>query len=171
MVVRIIRVLIGFAAASLAAAFTLVLFVFAPGEWASLSSDLSGERLSEAGVFALMVTPHVAVSAALPALAGVIFAEVRKVASRLFYALAGMATAAAGLVVFHLGEAPDQATILHNYALAAFLTAGLVGGLAYWAFSGRFVARRARPAADPRQQASPAPPAGTSPPGAVAGGT
>jgi len=158
MFVRVIRVLIGFALASLVAAFTLVLFVYAPSELAGLPSDLSGERLSEAGLFALVITPHVVVSAALPALAGVMFAEARRVAGWAFYAFAGIATAAAGFLVFHLGEAPDQASILHNYALAAFLTSGLVGGLAYWLFSGRFAARRA--GADDKPQASPEPPAG-----------
>jgi hypothetical protein len=155
MFVRVIRVLIGFALASLAAAVTLVLFVYAPAEWASLPADLSGERLSEAGFFALVVTPHIAVYAALPVLAGVIFAEARKIAGCTFYALAGIGTAAAGFLVFHLSEAPDQATILQNYALIAFLTAGLVGGLAYWVFSGRFAAPRGGPAAAPDQQASP----------------
>lgn len=142
MVVRVLRVLIGFALASLAAAFTLVLFVFAPGEWASLRADLSGERLSEAALFALMVTPHVAIYAALPVLVGAVFAEVRRVARWSFYALAGIATAAAGFLLQHLSEAAGEASILSNYALVAFLTAGLVGGLAYWASSGRFAARR-----------------------------
>lgn len=163
---RVIRVLFGFALASLAAALTLILFVYAPGDLASLPSDLSGERMSEAGLFALVITPYIAVSAALPALAGVIFAEARKVAGWTFYTVAGIGTAATGFLIQHLSEAPGQATILHNYALVAFLTSGLVGGFAYWAFSGRFAARRGGPAASPdvEQQASAAPPAGASPP-------
>ena len=139
------RIASGFVLASLAAAVTLVLFVYAPADLASLRSDLSGERLSEAGLFALIVTPHVALYAALPALAGAIFAEVRRVAGWPFYALAGIATAAAGFLVLHLSGAPDEAGLFSGYALAAFLTSGLVGGLAYWALSGRFVRPKAGP--------------------------
>jgi hypothetical protein len=157
MVVRVLRMLIGFALASLAAAFTLVLFVYAPGEWASVRADLGGERLGEAARFALIVTPHIAMSAALPAFVGAVFAEVRRIGRWTFYALAGVATAAAGFLAQHLSEAPGEASILSNYALVAFLTSGLVGGLAYWAASGRFASRGASPAATP----SPAAPAGS----------
>jgi hypothetical protein len=146
----LVRIASGFALASLAAGVTLVLFVYAPADLESLRADLSGERLSEAGLFALIITPHVAIYAALPALAGAIFAEVRRVAGWWFYALAGIATAAAGFLVLHLGAAPDEASLLSGYVLVAFLTSGLAGGLAYWALSGRFV----------RPRATAAPPAG-----------
>ena len=132
----------GFVLASLAAAVTLVLFAYAPADLASLRSELSGERLSEAGLFALIVTPHVAMYAALPALAGLIFAEVRRIAGWPYYALAGIATAAAGFLVLNLSAAPGEAGLLSGYALAAFLTSGLIGGLVYWALSGRFVRPR-----------------------------
>ena len=137
---RVVRVLMGFALASLAAAATLVLFVYAPSDLAGLRSELNGERLSEAGFFALVITPHVASSAALPALAGVLFAETRKVAAWGFYAFAGMAIAVAGFFVQHLTEAPYRESIFQAYALMAFLTAGLIGGLVYWGTSGRFAA-------------------------------
>lgn len=169
MFARVVRVLFGFALASLAAAATLVLFVYAPAEWAGLRADLSGERLTEAGFFALVVTPHIAVYAALPALAGVILAEHRKIARWTFYALAGVATAAAGFIALHLNQAPDQATILHSYVLAAFLTSGLVGGLAYWAVSGRFAARRAGVPTAPDVKPQPGPEPGASAPGTVSG--
>jgi hypothetical protein len=140
MFVRIVRVFLGFALGSLAAAATLVLFVYAPADLAGLRSDLSGERLSEAGFFALVITPHVAASAALPALAGVLFAETRKVAAWGFYAFAGMAIALAGFFIQHLTEAPYRESIFQAYALMAFLIAGLIGGLVYWSTSGRFAA-------------------------------
>ncbi len=135
---RIIWVLLGFVLASFAAAATLVLFVYAPSDLAGLRSDLNGERLSEAGFFALVITPHVAASAALPALAGVLFAETRKVVAWGFYAFAGMAIALAGFFVQHVTEAPYRESIFQAYALMAFLTAGLIGGLVYWSTSGRF---------------------------------
>ena len=149
MFVCVIRVLIGFVLANLAAAFTLVLFVYAPPDWASLPADLSGERLSEAGFFALVVVPHIAVYAAAPALVGVLFAESRKVGAWTFYGAAGIVTATTGFLIFLLSEAPDEASILQGYVLAAFLTSGFVGGLAYWVFSGRFAARPTGPAAAP----------------------
>jgi hypothetical protein len=163
MIGRVIRIAFGFALASLAAGLTLVLFVFAPADLENLRADLNGERLSEAGLFALIVTPYVALCAAAPALAGAIFAEVRRVAGWWFYALTGIATAAAWFLVLHLSEvAPAGTTYLSGYVLAAFLTAGLVGGLAYWALSGRFC----KPT-PPKPSPAAAPPAGA-PPAAAA---
>jgi hypothetical protein len=152
---RPIRVLFGFALACLAAAATLVLFVYTPAELAGLPGDMTFDRLREAGSFALAVTPHVAVFAALPALVGVGFGETRRIGAWSFYTLVGVGIAAVGFLVQHFTEPPGQPSILRNYALTAFLTAGVVGGLVYWLFSGR-AARRSRPAAP-----SPAAPAAT----------
>jgi hypothetical protein len=140
---RILRILTGFALACLAAAATLVLFVYAPGEWTHLRSDLDGERLSEAGFFTLVIVPHVMLSAVLPALAAATFAETRRITGWMFYVLAGLGTAMTGFVLQLLTEAPYPESIFHAYALIAFLTAGVIGGLVYWASSGRFVARPA----------------------------
>ena len=143
MLLRAVRILTGFALASFAAAATLVLFIYAPSDWASPGADLTGARLSEAGYFALIITPWVALSAALPALAGVALAEARHIAGSTFYVLAGIATAAAGFLVQHWSEPPGGLGIFQAYALIAFLAAGLIGGLVYWASSGRYVARAA----------------------------
>jgi hypothetical protein len=159
---RVVRVLIGYVLACLAAALTLVLFVYTPAELVSLPRDMGTDRMSEAGLFALVIAPHVALFAALPALVGVAFAEARRIAAWTFYTLAGIGIAALGFLVQHFSEAPGQASILQNYALTAFLVAGFVAGFAYWLFSGRFVGRR---------DASPAPPASEPPPEAVAKAT
>ncbi len=137
---RVIRVLFGFVLACLAAAATLVLFVYTPAELASLPSGMGADRVTEASLFVLWVTPHVAVYAALPMLLGVIFAERRGISSLGFYAILGIVIAALGFLAQHLTETSGQTTILHNYALTAFLTAGFAGGLAYWLFSGRYAA-------------------------------
>jgi hypothetical protein len=142
---RIVRVAFGLALACLAAAATLVAFVYAPGNWAALGAELSGERLSEAGFFALVITPHVIVAAALPALVAAIYAETRKMTGWAFYGLAGVGVGLAGFLLQHLTEAPDLESIFQAYALIAFLTAGLIGGLVYWAASGRFAAGGAAP--------------------------
>lgn len=165
---RIIRVLIGFVLACLAAGATLVFFIYTPAELASLPSDIARDRMSEGGVFALAVATHTASFAALPTLIGVVFAEVRKIASWTFYVLVGVAIAVMGFLAQHFSEAPEQASILNNYALTAFLTAGFVGGLVYWLISGRFVAKQKSPLKpDAGRPASPAPPAGGTPPQAV----
>jgi len=153
------RIALGFALASLAAGLTLVAFVYAPADLESLRADLGAERLSEAGLMALHVTPWVAVWAAVPTLAGALFAEVRRVARWWFYALAGIATAAAGFVVVHEASVPSL------YQLAAFLSSGLVGGLAYWALAGRF----ARPKPGPRPNPGPPASAGAPPPAVAPG--
>jgi hypothetical protein len=148
-----VRVALGFALASLAAGLTLVLFVYAPNDLEGLRADLGAERLSEAGLMALHVTLWVAVWAAAPALAGALFAEIRQVARWWFYVLVGIVTAAAGFVVFYEASLPSL------YALAAVLTAGLVGGLAYWALAGRFASRRPGPRPGPAASAGAPPPA------------
>lgn len=149
---RIIRILFGFILACLAAAATLILFVYTPAELASLPSGMRGDRTSEAGLFALVVTPHIVAFAALPALIGVIFAERRQISSWTFYVLAGIGIAVLGFLTQHFSEMPGDITILHNYALTAFLTAGFAAGLVYWFFSGRF-ARAPGPGAPSRDTA------------------
>ena len=139
---RVIRVLFGFALACFAAAVAVVLFVYTPAELASLPSGMGADRVTEAGRFALVVTPHVAMFAALPALVGVIIGERRGIAGWGYYALVGIAIAALGFLMQHITETPGQTTILHNYALTAFLTAGLVAGSVYWLVSGRYVPGR-----------------------------
>ena len=149
MLLRVVRILTGFALASFAAAATLVLFIYAPADWASPGADLTGARLSEAGYFALIVTPWVALSAALPALVGVTIAEARNIAGSTFYVLAGIGTAAVGFLVQHWSEPPGGLGIFQAYALIAFLVAGLIGGLVYWVSSGRYVTRAASAAPKP----------------------
>ncbi len=149
MLLHVVRILTGFALACFAAAATLVLFIYAPTDWGSAGADLTGPRLSEAGYFALMSTPWVAMCAALPAFAGVLLAEARNIAGWAFYALAGIGTAVVGFLVQHSTELPGGPGIFQAYALIAFLAAGLIGGLVYWASSGRYVTREASTAPGP----------------------
>lgn len=142
----VIRVLFGLVLACIAAAITLILFVYTPAELASLPSGMGADRVNEAGLFALAVVPHIAAFAALPALIGVIASEQRGIRSWGYYVLVGIGIAVLGFLAQHFSEAPGQTTILHNYALTAFLTAGFTGGVVYWLFAGRYAAgRRAEP--------------------------
>jgi hypothetical protein len=156
---RAIRALIGFILACPAAAATLVLFVYTPTELASLPTDIGADRVGEAGLFTLSVTPHVMMFAALPALIGIVFAERNDIGGLAFYLVLGVAIAVLGFLTQHFSEAPGQATILQNYALIAFLTSGAVAGFVYWLFSGRYAAPRvpARPVAAPPPAPTPAP--------------
>lgn len=168
---RVVRVLMGFVLACLAAALALVLFVYTPAELASLPLDVSGDRMFEAGFFVLAIAPLVATFAALPALIGIVFGERRSIASWTYYALLWVVIAALGFLVQHFNEAPGEPTILRNYALIAFLVAGFVGGFVYWFFSGRFVGRQGMPRPDFRQTTNPTPPAAGTPVEAVPKGT
>ena len=146
---HIARILFGFAVANLAVAAILVAFVYAPGDWNGVRTDLTGERLSEAGLFAAAVAPWIALFGAAPALAGITFAEANKIAGAMFYAAVGLGIAAAGFFFQHASETPGALGVFQAYALIAFLTAGMAGGLAYWALAGRFAgkAKAAAPAA------------------------
>jgi hypothetical protein len=154
-IARILRIVAGFALACVAAALTLVLFVYAPGDLSRVGDELDGERLSEIANWALIITPHVAVSAAFPAMLAAVIAEQRKIGNWAFYVLAGMATALAGFLAQSLLETPGERSILHTYALIAFLSAGLVGGLVYWLASGRYAAAPAPRAGGPKAAATP----------------
>jgi hypothetical protein len=160
MIVRSVRVLLGFIVAVLAAALTLVLFVYTPAELLTLPADMRGDRVGEAGLFTLAVAPLVAAFAALFALVAAVFAERRGIGAWSYYSLVGVGIAAAGFLTQHFSEAPGQATILQNYALMAFLVSGAVGGTVYWYFSGRYAGPRAERAGGASGIAQSARPAG-----------
>lgn len=134
---RLLSVLIGFVIACLAAGFTKVFFATTPSELASLPPDVASDRLSkvmELGLFAgaqslLFSAPFALVAAAI--------GEWRRVRVWTYYALVGLAIALVGFLAQYSSEGQGQPTIVNNYALSAFLTAGFVAGLIYWLFAGR----------------------------------
>lgn len=152
MVGRVIRVLFGFIAASLAAGLVLVLFVNTPND---LAAELSGDRLSETGVLALAVGTQAAVFAAPFAFIGAALSEWKGYASWLYSALVGVIIAAIGFAVQYAGEAGVPHTIFNSYALAAFIVSGLVGGLVYWLLAG--AAAKSAPPAAPSSEDRPLP--------------
>ena len=134
---RIIRVLIGFALACLAAGVVKVGFVMTPAELSSLPTDVVADRLGKAGELAVRVATHHAVFSAPFALFATVMGEWLNVRSWIYYALAGMAIALIGFLSQYSSEAASQPSIVNNYALTAFLTAGFVAGLVYWMVAGR----------------------------------
>jgi hypothetical protein len=131
----LLRVLLAFLAASIAGGLVQVLFASPP---TGLGADGApvGEKL--AGLLALtaMVATQLATFALPFWLVAIAIAEWLGLRSWIYYALTGIAIAVAGFMVLHMGEGPAR-TFLHDYALRAFLTTGLVSGLTYWIFGGR----------------------------------
>ena len=134
---RLISVLIGFILACLAAGFTKVFFATTPSELAGLPTDVASDRISkvfESGLFAsaqclLFAAPFALVAAAI--------GEWRSLRDWTYYAVVGLAIALVGFLAQYSSEAQGQPTIVNNYALSAFLTAGFAAGLVYWLFAGR----------------------------------
>ena len=140
MIGRIIRVLIGFALAALAAGLTKVLFAITPAQLASLPADVMYDRLGKVGEWALLAATHSAIFAAPFALVGAAIGEWRRIKDWSYYALVAMAISIVGYLAQFSSEAAGNPTVINNYALTAFLTTGFVSGLVYWLFSGRFAA-------------------------------
>lgn len=135
---RFFRVLIGFAAACLAAAYTKLFFAVTPAELSGLPSDIATERMSLiadkgwkfAVLFGLFSLPFAIVALAI--------AEWRSVRSWTYYALVAIGIALVGFIAQWQSQ-PENAAfdVARNYAFTAYLTTGFMAGLFYWLFSGR----------------------------------
>jgi len=137
MISGMLRVIIGFVFACLAAGFTMVLFVYTPLE---LATELIGERLSEAALLSLAAGTYSAVFAAPFALIGAGFGECQRIGSWLYYVLVGIAIAGVGFLAQFWTEATGEASIVNSYAVTAFIVTGFVAGIVYWLFAGRYAA-------------------------------
>lgn len=134
---RLVRVLFGFVVACLAAAYTKLLFAMPPAEIAALPGDVMLDRLGDVlsrgwkyGVlFALFSVPFAVIALAI--------GEWRRIRGWQYYTLTGIAISMVGYVARYNGELPGDPTIVNNYALAAYVTTGLVAGLLYWLVAGR----------------------------------
>lgn len=143
---RFLRVLIGFAVACLAAAYTKLLFAVTPAELAALPSDLAADRLAEiadkgwkfAVLFGLFALPFAIVALAV--------GEGLGVRNWTYYTLVALGIALVGFIAQWQSEAPNAAyTVVANYSLIAYLTTGFMAGLFYWLFSGRVAGVPAMP--------------------------
>lgn len=133
----ILRVLFGFIIACLVAGLVKVLFVITPLEVLDLPEAKMMERFEEIGALSLAAATQSAVFGAPFVLVAALIGEWQRIRGWLFYALAGMVISGAGFLAQYASEVSEQATIVNTYALAAYLSAGLIGGLAYWFVSGR----------------------------------
>ncbi|MFA5952410.1 MAG: hypothetical protein WC807_19250 [Hyphomicrobium sp.] len=120
------RALIGLAAAAFAAAVVQVAFALAGGgSTAALSTAAELPRL------VMLVWLHTLVFSIALALPLIAVAHLLAVRSWTLCAACGIAVALAGFMTQYASEGRGS-TILNAYALAAFVTAGLAGGTAYW---------------------------------------
>jgi hypothetical protein len=152
----LLRILFGFIIACLVAGVVTVAFIVTPAELANVPVEAQAERLGNAGLLALLTATHSAIFAFPFAILAVVVAEMWRVRSWLYYAVVGVLIAVAGFIAEYLNEVPGQPSIYNNYALAAFLTVGTLGGLAYWLFAGRRAGGRRADAVPPPAAVAPA---------------
>ncbi len=134
---RIINIVISFLLACLAAGLTKVLFATTPSELAGLPPDVAADKMAKVVDWTLSSGAINAIFAAPFALVAAAIGEWRRLHNWIYYALTGVAISLIGFLSHYSNENPGAPTIVNNYALTAFLTAGFVGGLVYWLFAGR----------------------------------
>lgn len=139
---RLLRVVFGFALACFAAGLTLVLFVITPRELVGLPPDVFYDRLGKAVQLAGLVAVQAALFAAPFALVAAALGEALRNKAWTYYVIAALAITGLGFYAQQSTERIGQPTILNNYAMGAFLVAGLVSGLTYWLLSGRYAGGR-----------------------------
>ncbi len=145
----ILRVLVGFALACIAAGLTTVLFAWTPSDLASMPGDPMDKI-----ALTLPLATHAAIFSAPFALIAIALGEWRKSNTWLYYGLAGIVIAMMGFFAQAQSEQTNQSwsVVNGNYPLMAFIATGLAAGLTYWLFSGRLVdAKQADYTPQPRQ--------------------
>jgi hypothetical protein len=133
MILSVLRVLVGFVLACCAAGIVQIGFA-APN---TLFTDDVG-KLSDAAIPVLLTATHSAVFSAPFALVAAAIGEWQSIRGIVFYVLSGIAIAVAGFIALFSGEAAGPRSIVNQYAVFAYLSAGLAGGLVYWLCAGRF---------------------------------
>lgn len=139
---RLVRSLIGFLLACLAAAVTQVLFVITPADLYLLEVDQRLEQGGRALALALSAATQFAVFAAPFALAAVIFGFVQEFRGWAYYVFVGLAIALLGFAALYAGETQSDFTIANSYAIAAFAFSGIIAGYVFWLVAGRGPGKR-----------------------------
>jgi hypothetical protein len=137
---RIIVIAFALIVASMVAGITLAIGIVAP-DWTGIDSD-PVERVSFF-IVSFFVTSFVGAVAFLPALVVILFAEIARMRSFLYYgvggALVGLASYFGSDISVRLENTTDVPPVGHSLQLAA--AAGIIGGLAYWLIAGRNAGR------------------------------
>lgn len=137
MIGTVSRVFLGFVLACLTAGLVLVLFIMTPGRIVALPADIFPERIGQALVLAALAATHAAIFSAAFVLIAAALGEYMRIRNIAYYLAAGAAIALAGFAAQYASEVGGQPTILNNYAVQAFLTAGFLAGFVYWLTAGR----------------------------------
>jgi hypothetical protein len=137
---RIIAIFFALIVAIMVAGITLAIGIIAP-EWPWLDSD-PVERMVFFAV-SFFATSFVGATAFVPAMLLIVLAEIARMRSFLYYAVAGAVVGLASYfgsdVEFRLENTTDVAPVGHPLQLAA--AAGIIGGLTYWLIAGRNAGR------------------------------
>ena len=134
----LLRVLAGFVLASLTAGLVTVLFVTTPAEVLTQPASQLPATASETADLALLTATHVAIFSGAFVLIAAGLGEWFSIRSLPFYLIAGSAISLLGVFAQVSSEVAGQPTVLNNYAIKAFLTAGFFAGFVYWIISGQF---------------------------------
>ncbi len=145
----ILKAVLGFLAASVAAGAAQVAFAIGqPGLSSLFGSDFS-ERIGPILGLVLIASVLTAVFAALFAAVAIALGRVQGFHGWVYYTLCGLVIGAGGFLAQRAGEPPGAATIVNPYALKAYLASGFLGGLVYWLIAERGGARTAGAAPAP----------------------
>ncbi len=129
----VLRVLVAFALACIAGALVQLGFA-SPND--VVTDDPN--RLSWSVEQVLLAATHAAVFSAPFALVAAAIGEWQSIRSWVYYALAGIAISIAGFIAIYSGETSAANSIVNQYATIAYIASGLLSGLVYWLFSGRY---------------------------------
>jgi hypothetical protein len=137
---RIFVIFFALIAAIMVAGIVLSIGIVAP-EWPWLDSDPMERMMFFAVSF--FATSYVGATAFVPALLLILFAEIARMRSILYYGVAGAVVGLASYfgsdIELRLENTTDVAPAGHPLQLAA--AAGIIGGLAYWLIAGRSAGR------------------------------
>ena len=141
LITTLARVAFGFALASIAAGLVTVMFVDTPVDVLAQPASRLPQTASQTLDLALLTATHYGIFSAAFVLIAAGLGEWLSMRSLPFYLIAGVGIGLLGFIAQFSSEVAGQPTILNNYALKAFLTAGFFGGFVYWLASGQFAGR------------------------------
>lgn len=130
------KVLAGITLACLTAALVQVLYVSTPVQLAAVSASDFPAQAGTTLSLVLKAATHFAIFSLPFALIAAGIAEWLGARSLAYWLTIGVGIALLGFFAQYSSEVPGQLTIMNNYALQSFLTAGFFGGLVYWLVAG-----------------------------------
>ena len=134
---RFLRVLIGFAAACVAASTTALLFAVTPAELFALPWDAAVDRIGWIADTSWKLAILFAMVAVLPALPAILSGERRTVRGWRYYALIGMGIAIVGYGAQAITTLTSTPLMAVAYTALAYSMTGVVAGSIYWMIAGR----------------------------------